>query len=279
MQRRWEEQLAGYVGSAFRVANLGNWASQAIQLISKLATAGILYFGAKAGDRRRADGRRARRLQHAGRPRVAAGPAPGPALAGLPAGAASRSRASATSSTRRRSRRATPGRGALPAVKGAIRFDHVNFRYRLDGPEVLRGRRARHSRRPGGRHRRPLRLGQEHADQAGAAALRAGARPRAGRRHRPRAGRRRLAAPPDRRRAAGERAVQPHRAREHRARRSRHADRAGGRGGQARRRARIHPANCRKATTPWSASAAAASPAASASASPSRARWSPTRAS
>jgi subfamily B ATP-binding cassette protein HlyB/CyaB len=34
---------------------------------------------------------------------------------------------------------ATPGRGALPTIKGAIRFDHVKFRYRLDGPEVLRG--------------------------------------------------------------------------------------------------------------------------------------------
>jgi subfamily B ATP-binding cassette protein HlyB/CyaB len=34
---------------------------------------------------------------------------------------------------------ATPGRGALPAVKGGVRFDHVTFRYRVDGPEVLRG--------------------------------------------------------------------------------------------------------------------------------------------
>jgi len=28
MQRRWEEQLAGYVGSSFEVLSLGNWASQ-----------------------------------------------------------------------------------------------------------------------------------------------------------------------------------------------------------------------------------------------------------
>ncbi|MFX6226132.1 ABC transporter transmembrane domain-containing protein, partial [Acinetobacter baumannii] len=28
MQRRWEEQLAGYVRSGFRVSNIGNWASQ-----------------------------------------------------------------------------------------------------------------------------------------------------------------------------------------------------------------------------------------------------------
>src|SRR6202008_403067 len=37
MQRRWEEKLAGYVGSSFRVANLGNYASQAIKLVSKVA--------------------------------------------------------------------------------------------------------------------------------------------------------------------------------------------------------------------------------------------------
>jgi subfamily B ATP-binding cassette protein HlyB/CyaB len=34
---------------------------------------------------------------------------------------------------------ASPGRGALPAINGAIRFDRVGFRYRPDLPEVLRG--------------------------------------------------------------------------------------------------------------------------------------------
>ena len=47
MQRRWEEQLAGYVAASFRVLSLGNTASQVVQLISKIVTAGILYFGAK----------------------------------------------------------------------------------------------------------------------------------------------------------------------------------------------------------------------------------------
>ena len=36
MQRRWEEQLAGYVAASFRVLSLGNVASQAVQLVSKL---------------------------------------------------------------------------------------------------------------------------------------------------------------------------------------------------------------------------------------------------
>src|SRR5262249_21131788 len=47
MQRRWEEQLAGYVAASFRVLSLGNSASQSIQLISKIVTAATLYFGAK----------------------------------------------------------------------------------------------------------------------------------------------------------------------------------------------------------------------------------------
>lgn len=48
MQRKWEEQLAGYVGASFRVLSLGNWSSQAVQLVNKLVTAAILFFGAKA---------------------------------------------------------------------------------------------------------------------------------------------------------------------------------------------------------------------------------------
>src|SRR5579871_1434530 len=47
MQRRWEQQLAGYVTASFRVTSLGNVASQAIQFISKVSTAATLYFGAR----------------------------------------------------------------------------------------------------------------------------------------------------------------------------------------------------------------------------------------
>src|SRR5262249_51303644 len=46
MQRHWEEQLAGYVHSSFRVLSLGNWANQAVQLVSKVVTGLTLYFGA-----------------------------------------------------------------------------------------------------------------------------------------------------------------------------------------------------------------------------------------
>jgi subfamily B ATP-binding cassette protein HlyB/CyaB len=48
MQRKWEEQLAGYVASAFRVTKLGNFASQTAQLINKATILACLYLGAKA---------------------------------------------------------------------------------------------------------------------------------------------------------------------------------------------------------------------------------------
>ena len=38
MQRRWEEQLAGYVTASFRVLALGNIATESIQLVNKLVT-------------------------------------------------------------------------------------------------------------------------------------------------------------------------------------------------------------------------------------------------
>lgn len=47
-QERWDRQLAAYTQASQKVVNLGNSGSQAIQLISKLNMAAILYFGAQA---------------------------------------------------------------------------------------------------------------------------------------------------------------------------------------------------------------------------------------
>ena len=136
MQRRWEEQLAAYVKSSFRVLALGNSASQAIQMISKIVTAAVLYFGAKAvigGDMTVGElvafnmlsGRVAQpvlRLAqvwqdfHQARVSVAR---LGDILNSVPEPAY------------------TPGSAALPSIRGAITFDHVTFRYRLDSPPVL----------------------------------------------------------------------------------------------------------------------------------------------
>ncbi|TBW32230.1 type I secretion system permease/ATPase [Siculibacillus lacustris] len=46
MKRRWEEQLAGYVGASFAATQVGNWATQFANLINKGVGAATLFFGA-----------------------------------------------------------------------------------------------------------------------------------------------------------------------------------------------------------------------------------------
>ena len=46
MRGRFEDKLAAYVSASFKAHNLGNWAGQAVQLVSKLTTVGILWMGA-----------------------------------------------------------------------------------------------------------------------------------------------------------------------------------------------------------------------------------------
>ena len=136
MQRRWEEQLAGYVAASFRVLSLGNTASQVVQLISKLVTAGILYFGAKLV----IDG--SLTIGELVAFNILAGRVSGPVLrlaqmwqdfhqARLSVtrlGDILNTPAEPTFST---------GRAALPTIRGNVIFEHVKFRYRIDGPEIL----------------------------------------------------------------------------------------------------------------------------------------------
>jgi len=136
MQRRWEEQLAGYVASSFRVLTLGNVASQTVQLINKIAMAGILYFGAKLvieGDLT---------VGELVAFNLLAGRVSQPVL--RLAQIWQDFHQARLSVERLGDILNTPtepvysaGRTALPAVKGDIAFDHVTFRYRIDGPEVL----------------------------------------------------------------------------------------------------------------------------------------------
>ena len=136
MQRHWEEQLAGYVSASFRVISLGNTASQTVQFINKLVTAGVLYFGAKlviegsltvgelvafnilAGRVSAPVLRLAQMWQDFHQARLS--------VARL--GDILNTPAEPTFS---------PGRAALPAIRGDVAFEHVTFRYRIDGPEVL----------------------------------------------------------------------------------------------------------------------------------------------
>ena len=87
--------------------SLGNTASQTVQLVNKLVTAGDALLRRQARHRRRPDRRRARRLQHAGRPGQRAGAAPRADVAGFSSGAAFDRSGSATFSTRRPNRAST----------------------------------------------------------------------------------------------------------------------------------------------------------------------------
>src|SRR5262249_33506847 len=137
MQRRWEEQLAGYVAASFRVLSLGNVASQTVQFINKIAMAAILYFGAKLvidGDLT---------VGELVAFNLLAGRVSQPVLRLPQLGQASR-RAPLWVAPLRAIHNPpaepvySPGRTSLPAIKGDIAFDHVTFRYRVDGQEILR---------------------------------------------------------------------------------------------------------------------------------------------
>lgn len=134
-QERWERQLAGYSAANQRVINLGNTGSQAVQLISKLSLAAILFFG--AGE-------------------VTAGAMTVGALVAFNMFAQRVSgpvirmaqlwqdfqqvRLSIDRLGDVLNQPVEPGAGsrvALPEVKGAVRFEGVKFRYGLDGPWTL----------------------------------------------------------------------------------------------------------------------------------------------
>jgi len=136
MQRRWEEQIAGYVSASFRVLSLGNTSSQAVQLVSKLVTAAILYFGAKLviGN--------ALTVGELVAFNILAGRVSAPVLRlaqiwqDFHQARLSIARLGDILNTAAEPTYAA-GRARLPAIRGDIRFDHVTFRYRVDGPEVL----------------------------------------------------------------------------------------------------------------------------------------------
>ncbi|AEK62501.1 type I secretion system permease/ATPase [Collimonas fungivorans] len=136
MQRRWENQLAGYVSIAFKASNLSNAANQVASLISKLTTAALLWYGAKlAIDGTLSVGELIAFNMLAGRVS-----APVLRLAQLwqdfQQVRLSMDRLGDILDNKAES---NAGQTSIPAVKGEVVFDKVVFRYRHDGPEVLRG--------------------------------------------------------------------------------------------------------------------------------------------
>ena len=136
MQRRWEEQLAGYVGASFRVLTLGNTASQTVQLISKVVTAVILYLGARLV----IDGSLSVGELVAVNILASRVSAPVMRLAQIwqdfhQARLSIQRLGDILNTTPEPTY--LPGRASLPAIRGSIKFDHVSFRYGVDGPRIL----------------------------------------------------------------------------------------------------------------------------------------------
>jgi ATP-binding cassette, subfamily B, bacterial HlyB/CyaB len=137
MQRRWEEQLAAYVRASFASANLGNVATQLATLINKLTIALTLFFGARLAIEgsltvgelvafnmlaARVNGpvlRLAQLWQDFQQVRLSIDRI-GDILNSHPEPSAG------------------AGQATLPAIKGNIALESVTFRYRHDGPPVLR---------------------------------------------------------------------------------------------------------------------------------------------
>ncbi|MFZ3374394.1 MAG: type I secretion system permease/ATPase [Chthoniobacterales bacterium] len=136
MQRRWEEQLAGYVSASFRVLSLGNTASQLVQFVNKLVTAAVLYFGAKLV----IEGSLS--IGELVAFNIMAGRVSAPVLRLAQMGGdfhQARLSVARLGDILNTTPEPTynPGQTALPAVRGEVTFEHATFRYRIDGPEVL----------------------------------------------------------------------------------------------------------------------------------------------
>ncbi len=136
-QARWENLLAAYVRSSFRASNLGNIAGQSVQLVSKIGSAAILFFGARyvIGNEMTVGQLIAFNMF--------AGYVTAPVL-----------RLSQLWNDFQQARLAierlgdvlnnptepgyNPGRSTIGSIKGDLVFEQVSFRYRSDKPEVLR---------------------------------------------------------------------------------------------------------------------------------------------
>ncbi|MEA2834944.1 MAG: ATP-binding cassette, subfamily bacterial HlyB/CyaB, partial [Methylobacteriaceae bacterium] len=137
VRMRWEEQLAGYIGSSLKVVTLGAAGAQLVGLVSKVTSAAILWFGAQAVIANSLT------IGQFVAFNMLAGQISGPVLrlaqlwqdfqqfklsmdriGDIINSPTERTNASAKQS--------------LPPIRGDIRFEDIVFRYRPDGQEILR---------------------------------------------------------------------------------------------------------------------------------------------
>ena len=136
-QRRWDEQLAAYVRASFRATNLINVGGQAATFLHKVTTVAILWFGAQlvlAGDLS---------VGQLIAFNMIANLVTSPILRLAQmwqefqqVGISVKRLGDVLNAPAEPSYR--PGQMALSRLNGNVTFEDVTFRYRIDGPEVLR---------------------------------------------------------------------------------------------------------------------------------------------
>jgi len=137
LQRKWEEQLAGYVQSSFRATTLGNTAGQVASFINKVTTIAIIWLGAQLV----IDGQLS--IGQLIAFNMLASQVNGPVLRLVQmwqdfqqAGISVQRLGDVLNATPEPAH--NPNRATLPSLAGHVVFEDVTFRYRVDGPETLR---------------------------------------------------------------------------------------------------------------------------------------------
>ncbi|WP_076858865.1 type I secretion system permease/ATPase [Bradyrhizobium mercantei] len=136
MRRRWDEQLAAYIGSSLRVVTMGAAGTQLVGLVNKVTSAAILWFGAQAVIANHLT------IGEFVAFNMLASQISSPVLRlaqlwqDFQQFRLSIERLADIIDTPTEPNVST--RQNLPAIKGQLRFDNVAFRYQPDNPEVLR---------------------------------------------------------------------------------------------------------------------------------------------
>jgi subfamily B ATP-binding cassette protein HlyB/CyaB len=138
MQRRWEEQMAGYVRASLRAVNVGNVAGQVGSFLNKVALIGILWAGASSVMRGELTVGELIAFN------MLAGRVTGPVLRVVQfwqdlqqAGLSVERLGDVLNAPAEPAHRPTQTR--LPDLSGHVVFDAVTFRYCPERPEALRG--------------------------------------------------------------------------------------------------------------------------------------------
>lgn len=136
MQRKWEDQLSKYVTASFRTQNLNNIANQIAGFINKITTVLIIWYGAHLV----IDG--ALTVGQLIAFNMIAGRVSGPILKLVQlwqefqqAGISVKRLGDILNTPTEPGY--NPNRSTLPSLEGKVTFEHIQFRYRPDGPRIL----------------------------------------------------------------------------------------------------------------------------------------------